>query len=42
VRNSIAVPTIEPDIKAPWTIEAWLAGRDPAMEYVSKALKPQP
>ena len=40
VRNPIAVPTLEPDIKAPWTIEAWLAGRDPAMEYVSKALKP--
>ena len=42
VRNPISVPTLEPDIKAPWTIEAWLAGRDPAMEYVSRALKPQP
>lgn len=40
VRNPIAVPTLEPDIAAPWTIDAWLTGRDPGMEYVSRALKP--
>ena len=40
VRNPIAVPTLEPEIKAPWTIESWLAGRDPGMAAVEKALKP--
>jgi hypothetical protein len=39
VRNPIAVPTLEPDIKAPWTIDAWLGGRDPGMEAVIKAVK---
>lgn len=35
----IAVPTLAPDIDAPWTIEAYLAGRDPAMEAVAEALR---
>ena len=38
VRNPIAVPTLEPDIKAPWTIDAWRSGRDPAMEAVTAVL----
>lgn len=35
----IILPTLAPDIAAPWTIEAYLAGRDPAMEAVAAALK---
>ena len=38
VRHPIAVPSLAPDVAAPWTIEAYLAGRDPAMEAVAAAL----
>ncbi len=34
VRNPIAVPTLAPDVAAPWTREAYLAGRDPGMEAI--------
>jgi hypothetical protein len=39
VSRPIAVPSLDPDIAAPWTIEAYRAGRDPAMEAVAKALR---
>ena len=39
VQNSIAVPTLTPDISAPWTVEAYRAGRDPAIEAVQAELK---
>jgi hypothetical protein len=39
VRHPIAVDTLAPDISAPWTIEAYRAGRDPAMEAVAAALR---
>ncbi len=39
VRNPISVPTLAPDIQAPWTIEAYRAGRDPAMDAVAAALR---
>ncbi len=39
VRHPISVPTLAPDIAAPWTIEAYRAGRDPAMEAVAAALR---
>jgi hypothetical protein len=39
VRRPIAVPTLAPDIAAPWTIEAYRAGRDPALEAVAAALR---
>lgn len=35
VRQPISVPTLAPEFAAPWTIEAYLAGRDPAMEVVA-------
>jgi hypothetical protein len=35
VRNPIAVPTLAPDVSAPWTREAYLAGRDPGMDAVA-------
>lgn len=38
VRRPIAVPTLDPDIPAPWTIEAYRAGIDPAMKAVEQAL----
>jgi hypothetical protein len=38
VTRPIAVPTLDPDIPAPWTIEAYRAARDPAMEAVAAAL----
>lgn len=39
VRHPIAVESLAPDIEAPWTIEAYSAGRDPAMEAVAAALR---
>jgi hypothetical protein len=38
VRHPIAVPTLDPEIAAPWTIEAYRAGRDPGMEAIAAAL----
>jgi hypothetical protein len=38
-RNPISTPTLAPDIAAPWTIDAYRAGRDPAMEAVATALR---
>jgi hypothetical protein len=40
VRHPIEVQSLAPDINAPWTIEAYRAGRDPAMEAVAAALRP--
>jgi hypothetical protein len=42
VRHPIAVPSLAPDIAAPWTVEAYLAGRDPGMEAVAVALAAEP
>lgn len=39
VRNPIRVATLAPDIAAPWTMEAYRAGRDPGMEAVAAALR---
>ncbi len=39
VRFPISVESLAPDIAAPWTIEAYRAGRDPAMEAVQAALR---
>ena len=39
VRHPISVRTLEPNVAAPWTIEAYRAGRDPAMEAVARLLK---
>ena len=39
VSRPIAVASLDPDIAAAWTIEAYRAGRDPAMEAVATALK---
>lgn len=39
VRHPIAVPTLAPDVAAPWTIVDYLAGRDPAMEAAAVALR---
>lgn len=39
VRNPIRVKTLSPDIVAPWTIEQFRAGNDPAIAAVSAALK---
>jgi hypothetical protein len=39
VANPIAVPTLAPDVRAPWTIEAYRAGRDPGMEAVVAQLR---
>jgi hypothetical protein len=38
VRHPIAVPTLDPEIAAPWTIEAYRAGRDPGIEAIEAAL----
>ena len=38
VTRPIAVASLAPDISAPWTIEAYRAGRDPAMESVETSL----
>jgi hypothetical protein len=39
LRHPISVESLAPDIEAPWTIEAYRAGRDPAMEAVAAALR---
>jgi hypothetical protein len=39
VRNPIEVQSLAPDIAAPWTIEAYRAGRDPGMDAVAAALR---
>jgi hypothetical protein len=39
VTRPIAVATLDPDIAAPWTIDAYRAGRDPAIEAVAKAIR---
>lgn len=36
VTRPIAVKTLDPDITAPWTLEDYVAARDPAMEAVAK------
>lgn len=41
-RVPIALPTLAPELPAPWTIDAYRAGRDPAMEAVAKALTLMP
>jgi hypothetical protein len=38
VRNPIRVPSLDPHVHAPWTIDAFRAGRDPAMEAVHALL----
>ena len=39
VRHPIEVESLAPDIEAPWTIEAYRAGRDPAMDAIAAALR---
>jgi hypothetical protein len=36
VRDPISVPTLAPEVPAPWTREAYLAGRDPGMDAVAR------
>ena len=38
-RNPIRVRTLEPQVPAPWTVAAFRAGRDPAMEAVHALLE---
>lgn len=38
-RNPIRVASLQPDIAAPMTAEAWIAGRDPALETVAAYLR---
>lgn len=37
-QRPIRLATLEPDLPAPWTFDAWRDGRDPAMEAVERAL----
>lgn len=37
-RNPIRVASVQPDIAAPMTVEAWIAGRDPALEAIARYL----
>lgn len=39
VQNPIRVPTLAPDVPAPWTFEAYRAGRDPAMDSVAAMIR---
>lgn len=34
-RLPLAVGTLEPDVHAPWTLESWLNGTDPAMQAIA-------
>jgi hypothetical protein len=42
VANPIAVPSLAPDVAAPWTIDAYRVGRDPGMEAVAAELRRRP
>jgi hypothetical protein len=42
VKSSIAVPSLDPDVPAPWTLDAYIAGRDPGFEAAAKALASTP
>jgi hypothetical protein len=42
VRHPISVPSLRPDLPAPWTIEAYRAGKDPGLEAVARALRARP
>ena len=37
-RIPIAIPSLDPDIPAAWTIESWANGSDPAMDAIAKAI----
>ena len=39
VQYSIAVPTLGPDILAPWTISVYRSGKDPGMDAIVAALR---
>lgn len=39
VRHPIEVASLAPDIAAPWTIEAYREGRDPAVEAIAEAIR---
>ncbi len=39
VRHPISVESLAPDIEAPWTIEAYRAGRDPGLDAIATALR---
>jgi hypothetical protein len=39
VRNPISVPSLAPEIEAPLTIEAFIAGRDPGMDAIARAIR---
>lgn len=39
VRNPIRVPNLDVQIAAPWTAEAYAAGRDPGIEAIAAALR---
>lgn len=41
VRKPISVDSAGPEIAAPWTIEAYAAGRDPGMEAAARVLEKQ-
>jgi len=34
----VAVPSLTPDVRAPWTIDDFAAGRDPGMDAAAKVL----
>ena len=42
VRHPISVPALDPDLAAPWTLEAYRDGRDPGMEAIVAALREEP
>jgi hypothetical protein len=42
VDRPIAIKSLEPDIAAPWTIDVYRAGLDPALEAVREALESRP
>jgi len=39
VQHPISVPSLAPDLPAPWSIETYRAGKDPGMEAVAAALR---
>jgi hypothetical protein len=39
IRAPISVPTLAPEVQAPWTIDDYRAGRDPALQAIAERLR---
>ena len=41
IYRGVTMKSLDPEVAAPWTLEAYEAGRDPGMEAASRVLRPR-